>query len=263
MATRLPSKEKIAGSNPVTRSKFMKFSLVIPCYNEEKALPFLLESLKQLDYPSEEFEIIIVDNNCTDQTVSVAQKWGVNKIVKEEHQGLTWARQRGFLAAKGDIVACLDADCRVPADWLKKAEKYLQKTNVVAVSGPYDYFDASYFFRQLSLLFQSVFYPIIPKILHFIFRKPAAIIIGGNCFIKKTVLEKIGGFDTSIKFWGEDVITAMRLTKEGKVIFSPQLKIYSSSRRFKKEGSFKTSLRYFLNYLSIYFFNKPYVREKD
>lgn len=241
----------------------MKFSIVIPCYNEEKTLPFLLESLKQLDYPSQEFEVIIVDNNCTDQTVLVAQRWGVNKIVKEERQGLTWARQKGFLAASGEIIACLDADCRVPSDWLKKAEKYLQKPNVVAASGPYDYFDASVFFRRTSFLFQSIFYPIIPPFLHFIFRKPAAIIIGGNCFIKKSILEKIGGFDTSVKFWGEDVMTALRLAKEGRVIFSSQLKVLSSHRRFQKEGSIKTSLRYFLNYLSIYFYNKPYVREKD
>jgi len=97
------------------------FSVIICTYNRANLLPRAIDSLLEQTYKN--FEVIIVDNNCTDQTVLVAQRWGVNKIVKEERQGLTWARQKGFLAASGEIIACLDADCRVPSDWLKKAEK--------------------------------------------------------------------------------------------------------------------------------------------
>lgn len=263
MATRLPSKEKIAGSNPVTRSQIMKFSIVIPCHNEEKTLPLLLDSINKLNYPRNNFEVIVIDNNCTDGTIEVTKKFQVDKIIKEKKQGLTWARQRGFLTASGEIICCVDADCQLPPDWLLIAQKYLNNPKIVAVSGPYDYMDIGYFFRKSSLIFQSIFYPIIPKIFYFLFCKPAGLIIGGNCLIKKSALQKIGGFDTSVNFWGEDTLTALRLAKIGQVIFAPSVKVFSSGRRFKKDGYFKTVSRYFLNYLWLYFFNKPFVKEKD
>jgi glycosyltransferase involved in cell wall biosynthesis len=144
----------------------MKFSLAIPCYNEEKNLPLLLESIDKLNYPRNDFEIIIIDNNSVDKTVEIAKKFGVDKIVKEEKQGLTYARQRGFLSAEGEIICCIDADCQLPVDWLKNASLFFKDLKIIAVSGPYDYFDANPIFRNISLFFQSVFYPLVPKTLN-------------------------------------------------------------------------------------------------
>jgi len=240
----------------------MKFSIVIPCYNEEHNLPFLLSSIKKLNYPKEEFEVIVVDNNCTDRTVEIARSFNVDKIVQEKNQGLTWARQRGFLSAEGEIIAQIDADCELPQEWLKIAEKYLAQEEVVAVSGPYDYFDFGFFNRKITHIFQMIFYPLIPKILNLIFKKRSAIIIGGNTAIKKISLEKIGGVNTSVNFWGEDTLLALSLASIGKVVFTPKLKIFSSARRFKKEGMIKTSLKYFLTFFSLYFFGRPFVKEE-
>lgn len=240
----------------------MKFSIVVPCYNEEKNISSLLESIKQLDYPRDNFEVIIVDNNCTDKTVEIASKYQFSKIVKEEKQGLTFARQRGFLSSTGEIILSVDADCRLSKNSLKNMEQYFNNPEIIAVSGPYDYEDMNVFLRKNFLFFQTIFYPIVPKILQFFFRKPAALIIGGNVAIRRKALEKIGGYDTSVKFWGEDILVALKLAKLGKIIFSPKLTILTSGRRFKNDGYFKTIIRYFLNYFWIYFFNKPFVKEK-
>jgi glycosyltransferase involved in cell wall biosynthesis len=239
----------------------MKFSIVIPCYNEEHNLPFLLSSIKKLNYPKEEFEVIVVDNNCTDRTVEIAKSFNVDKIVREKNQGLTWARQRGFLVSDGQIIYDVDADCELTPEALKIIEKSLADPKVVAVSGPYDYHDLNKFFRILSLIFQNIIYPIVPKIINLFFRKKAALIIGGNTAIKREALYKIKGFDTSVKFWGEDALLAFRLANVGKVIFSKKLKVYTSGRRFKNDGYLKTTIRYFLNYFWLYFFNKPFVKE--
>jgi len=239
----------------------MKFSIVIPCYNEEHNLPFLLSSIKKLNYPREEIEVIVVDNNCTDRTVEIAKSFKVDKIVREQKPGLTWARQRGFLVSDGQIIYNVDADCELIPDALKIIEKYLNDQKIVAVSGPYDYCDLNKIFRVTSLIFQNLIYPIVPKIINLFFRKKAALIIGGNTAIKKEVLYKIKGFDTSVKFWGEDVLLAFRLAKVGKVVFSKKLKVYTSGRRFKNDGYLKTIIRYFLNYFWLYFFNKPFVKE--
>lgn len=243
--------------------KNMKFSIVVPCYNEEKNISSLLESIKELDYPQNDFEVIIVDNNCTDKTVEIATSYEFPRIVKEGKQGLTFARQRGFLSAKGEIILALDADCRLKKDSLKIIEKYFDSNSkIIAVSGPYEYADINFIFRKISLFFQIIFYPLVPKLLQLFFRKPAVLIIGGNTAIRKNILEEMGGYDTSVKFWGEDALMAFKLAKYGKVIFSPKLKVSTSGRRFKKEGYLKTIIRYFLNYFWLYFFNKPFVREK-
>ena len=69
------------------------------------------------------------------------------------------------------------------------------------------------------------------------------IIIGGNSFMRAKMLQEIDGFDTSITFYGDDTETARRLSKQGRIVFNPNLIIRTSFRRFKKEGIIKTQLK--------------------
>jgi len=240
----------------------MKFSIVVPCFNEENYLPRLLDSINKVDWPRSDFEIIAVDNNCTDRTAEIARGLGTDKIVKESNQGLAWARQRGFLSSQGEVFCSVDADCEMPSNWLKIVDSFLSREGVVAVSGFYNYIDLGRLDRTLTNAFQKFIYPLVPKILKLIFRKPAGLITGANFAAKRWAIEKTGGFNTAIRFWGEDADMAMKLAKVGKVIFTPKLEIRTSARRFRKEGRTRTILKYFLNYLWIYFFNKPFVKEK-
>ena len=82
-------------------------------------------------------------------------------------------------------------------------------------------------------------------------------VIGGNFAIRKEVLEKMGGFDTTIKFYGEDTNIARRAKKFGTVKFSLKFKMPTSGRRFKGEGLFRTGITYMLNFLSEVFVHRP------
>jgi GT2 family glycosyltransferase len=62
-------------------------------------------------------------------------------------------------------------------------------------------------------------------------------ITGGNAFIRAEALHKTRGYDTSFEFWGEDTVTAKRLAKVGHVIYSKDLVMKSSARRFVAPGS--------------------------
>jgi len=88
-------------------------SVIIPAANEEKTLPFCLASLKKQTFSN--FEVIVIDNNSTDKTAAVAQKFGA-KVVSEKKQGIIYARERGFQEAKGEIIARTDADTHLQID---------------------------------------------------------------------------------------------------------------------------------------------------
>jgi glycosyltransferase involved in cell wall biosynthesis len=94
----------------------MKISIVIPVYNEAEALAACLESVaRQTVKP---FEVIVVDNNCTDGSMAVAQSYPFVRIVSEPRQGIVYARRRGYDAVRGDVIARIDADTVLPPDWL-------------------------------------------------------------------------------------------------------------------------------------------------
>jgi hypothetical protein len=90
--------------------KQFRISLIIPCYNEEEGLPFVLEKVPDLVD-----EIIIVDNNSTDTTAEVAQKHGA-KVFRENQQGYGHAYFRGFAEATGDIFITMDGDGTYPPE---------------------------------------------------------------------------------------------------------------------------------------------------
>ncbi|HEX8932548.1 MAG TPA: glycosyltransferase family A protein, partial [Patescibacteria group bacterium] len=99
----------------------MKISVIIPAYNEEKYIGACIESLlKQNRLPD---EIIVVNNNSTDQTAAIASQYPV-KVINEKEQGITPARNRGLNEAQYDIIARTDADTILPPDWIEKIKKH-------------------------------------------------------------------------------------------------------------------------------------------
>lgn len=94
----------------------MKVSIVIPVYNEAVPLAACLESIQQQS--TAPFEVIVVDNNSTDGSVKVAQAYPWVRILPEPAQGIVHARNRGYDAARGDIIARIDADTVLPHNWV-------------------------------------------------------------------------------------------------------------------------------------------------
>jgi hypothetical protein len=84
---------------------------------------------------------------------------------------------------------------------------------------------------------------------------------GGNFIVRRDALEKIGGYDVSLSFYGEDTDIARRLNKVGHVKFTFKLPALSSGRRLAKEGGLTTGLRYAINYFWITFFGKPFTKD--
>lgn len=110
----------------------LKVSVVIPAYNEEKFLGATLASLKNQTVAP--YEIIVVDNNSTDKTIEVAKQFSV-RIVSEKRQGLSFARNKGFSEARGDIILRTDSDSMAPRDWVERVTNAFEKDNLNTFSG--------------------------------------------------------------------------------------------------------------------------------
>ena len=226
----------------------MTISVVIPAYNEEKYLATCLESLKQ--YGGDVAEILVVNNGSSDKTAAVAGQFSGVRVVDEVVKGTSNARQRGFLETKGDIIAYLDADTRMPAHWLEKIKASFEADQrLVAVSGPYVYDGLSPFYNLVIWL--SWVLPSVP-----VYWCTGYMIWGGNFALRRDALAAIGGFNTDITFYGDEAALGRQLSKVGKVRFDLSLIMYSSPRRLLKEGVFTTGVRYGLNMLSQIIFKK-------
>lgn len=122
------------------KNKPLTLSLVIPVYNEENYLANCLDSIaSQTIMPD---QVIVVDNNSTDQTVAVAKRYKFVTVLHESNQHQSFAQKTGFNAATSDIIGRIDADSILPVDWvLNVKNNFARQPDLVGLTGgtlPYD-----------------------------------------------------------------------------------------------------------------------------
>src|SRR5690349_12508105 len=103
-------------------SPHIRVSIVIPAYNEEFHLRSCLQAIADQSQPVH--EVIVVDNNSSDQTAKVAATYPFVKVIHEPRQGRVFARNAGFNAATGDVVGRIDADIILPVDWVAHVQHF-------------------------------------------------------------------------------------------------------------------------------------------
>ncbi|MBW4455439.1 MAG: hormogonium polysaccharide biosynthesis glycosyltransferase HpsE [Nostoc indistinguendum CM1-VF10] len=110
-------------------------TVVIPTYNGEIRLPIVLDKLLyQMGVENLNWEIIVVDNNSTDGTAKVVRNYQQSwfhpfalKYIFEAEQGAAFARAKGILEARGEIVGFLDDDNLPEDNWIMEAYKFAQE----------------------------------------------------------------------------------------------------------------------------------------
>jgi len=245
---------------PTARSKGVSFvSVVIPAHNEEIYLPLCLESIKRQDYAGE-YEVIVVDNASTDNTARIARDWGA-KVVYEGKRSPACARQKGAEVAKGKIIAFIDADTQAPAHWLSTIVwRFLCEPETVVISGPYAYCDAGRIARIAS--YGNFISIIIDQLFRKVFNKGSAV-WGCNFAVRRSALLEVGGFDTSIRFYGEEYELSLRLRKAGKGGIIPRLFVLTSARRLKRIGVVNQYWNWVVDYFSVLFWYEPISEELE
>lgn len=237
-----------------------EISFVVPAYNEERLLPKALQAiLDEVRRTPCDAEIIVVNNASTDSTAAAATSFADVRVVDEPVKSLVRARRAGFLAARGRLIANIDADTVLPEGWLRQVlDAFRADPELVALSGPYVYDDLSLAARIGVHLFYRVGYG-FHVVSRWVFGV-GGMLQGGNFVVTREALQGIGGYSDSFEFYGEDTDVACRLARIGRVRFSFTLWARSSGRRLSKEGVVRMAMRYGLNFLWTTFLGRPFTR---
>lgn len=226
--------------------KDFKFSVIIPVLNEEKFIKQIITSLER--QTCKDFEIIIVNNGCTDNTVRIIRNYIKNSNLKIilvfcKQRGISYARNFGAQFAKGEYLVFFDADGIVHKDWLKNADFYLKKYTNLQVLGGTDIFrsqrglPASIYYNLHCIIGFSIIY-LIQIILG-----NAQHICGHNMAIEKDLFKQTGGFPHIV---AEDIALTRKLMKilkgRKRILFKHNLIVHYSTRKFEKIGYIKTLL---------------------
>jgi glycosyltransferase involved in cell wall biosynthesis len=239
----------------------MRLSFVIPAYNEEIYLAACLESiLAQAQGMGDSVEIIVVNNASSDGTREVALGFPGVRVVDEPRKGLTYARQAGFAASTGELIANVDSDSRLTPGWVAQVlQAFAGEPKMVALSGPLVYYDLTPSQRLSVKVFYAVGF-LAYGINRYLLRA-GSMVQGGNFVVRRDALLAIGGFNTAISFYGEDTDIARRMSKMGEVKFTFDLKMFSSARRLKHEGILTMAWRYSINYVWTTFRKRPFTED--
>jgi glycosyltransferase involved in cell wall biosynthesis len=235
----------------------MTVSFAIPAHNEERTIGRCVASvLRESRRCGRPVEVVVVDNASTDRTAQIASSYPGVRVVREPRKGLSHARQAGYLASRGDLVACIDADSILTRGWIDRAVHAFERdTRLAALSGPYFYYDLSSF-TQLIVVLWYVSTVIIMVVAQHIAHR-SAMIQGGNYVVRRSALERIGGYNTAVTFYGEEMDLATRLLPTGVVRFSFRFRLLTSGRRIRREGVIATGSNYAFNGLSVLLTGRP------
>jgi glycosyltransferase involved in cell wall biosynthesis len=121
------------------KTKSLSVSIVIPVYNEEDSLADCLDAIAT--QKTKPFEVVVVDNNCIDKSMEIARSYDFVTIVREKKQGMIAARNAGMKKASGDILARIDADTIITANWVNEVGQLFADETIAAASGPIYYKD--------------------------------------------------------------------------------------------------------------------------
>ncbi|MCK9209159.1 MAG: glycosyltransferase [Salinivirgaceae bacterium] len=231
------------------------FSVVIPLYNKEKSIKKTIESV--LNQSFKDLEVIIVNDASTDNSLKVVESIKDDRIrvITKENGGVSDARNRGILEAKGDYIAFLDADDFWDTKYLLIMNKLINDFN--------DAFIFSCQFGYLNNNDISLANSIHKKrgyIDNYFFEaNKAPLIHTSSVIIKKSCFEIIGLFNTQYKR-GEDVEMWCRLSENFKHAFEPTLLSYYVLYSENSACQTVVPLEYFFLEYNLFSFSK-YKRE--
>jgi glycosyltransferase involved in cell wall biosynthesis len=172
-------------------------SFIIPVFNSEHTLGLCLESIFNIDYDLDKYEVIVVDNGSTDSSVDIASQYPAILLFKPVGT-ISSVRNHGSHHAKGELFAFVDSDCLIKQNWLKEAISVLFDSSVGAAGSGYltpehyTWVEKAWLYELNTRPFKTDFLP------------------GGNLIVKSSVFRLVGGFNENLTT-GEDSDLCIRI----------------------------------------------------
>ncbi len=206
-----------------------RFSLIIPAHNEENYLFRLLETVEKARdrYAggAGAIEVLVVDNDSTDATAEVAERWGC-RVVCERNRVIAAARNRGARSARGEVLAFVDADSRIHPETFNAIDRALATGKVVAGA-------TGVKLERMSIGIAITYAVIVPLV--WITKMDTGVV-----FCLKEDFLTVGGYNDK-RLFGEDVQFLWNLKRLGqtrgqKLTRIRSFKAITSTRKFDKHG---------------------------
>jgi glycosyltransferase involved in cell wall biosynthesis len=230
----------------------MKLSLIIPVYNEATYLLTLFSSVKSSTMQPD--EIILCDNGSTDGSLEIAQQAAKTlpiKIIHEKQKGITYAVDRAWRAATGDIVLKVDADTKLEKVWIARAAKHFADDPLLAAcTGPIPGWDGNVI-HKIMIYLSSTFGAIL--LTQF---RGYPLLLGSNSVFRKSALVAIDGYQNAGHDLDDQFISKKLHDKGFKTAWFWDMANYHSTRRYSGD-----SLSYIRAFLSL--FHPKFYKEKE
>ncbi len=178
----------------------MRYSVIVCTFNRSGLLEDTLRQLELQDLPADKYEVIVVDNNSTDNTREIAEQFTSRtanfQYVFEPIQGVSRARNRGYEEAKGEYLVYVDDDVLVEKGHLSAVDSVVTRFDPDIIGGPLypQYMDSKPKWFKDS--YETRWHGDESRF------STTCRVNGGNAVIRRTVLESVGLYDTQISFAG-------------------------------------------------------------
>ena len=215
----------IIGFNKVIPFKYkqttaqLKFSIIVPFRNENENLPKLINSFSKLNYPTDLFEVILVDDESDEKFKVQSSKFKVTLIenVRKSTSPKKDAINTAIKIAKSDWIITTDADCEVPVNWLATFDAFIQKNEVKMIASGVVYKNGNGFletFQQMDLL------SLQGTTIGSFGNQQAFMCNGANFCYKKSFFQELNGFEGNENIAsGDDVFLLQKaISKEAKSV---------------------------------------------
>ena len=209
-------------------SHYPTVSVIIPVRNRPEEIRTCLDSLKNLDWPAEKMEIIVIDDHSDDHTPDVISAYPVKLLSLQSNKQASFCRNMGARKAQGEVLAFIDSDCLADPLWLKELIPAFKDNSVGAVGGLID----SYYEHKVLERYEKSKSSL--KVGTWFKRSgegdPFFYVPSCNLLVRKEPFFKVGGFEETLHV-GEDVDLCWRLQDMGQAVeYRPQGTVFHKHR---------------------------------
>ncbi len=204
----------------------MIVSVIIPVFRDWQSLRLCLDGLSKQTYPTESFEIIVVNNNPGSKYPFDLPEINI-KIIEEKRPGSYIARNTGILASGGEIIAFTDADCIPDTGWIKAGVECLQRSDAMLAGGQIDFF-----FNKTPSPAELLDVAEHMDNADTIAKHSCA--VTANLFVRRSVFDKVGLFDPEAKSGGDIEFTQRASSKGCPIVYCKDAVVDHPARNFRE-----------------------------